>query len=139
MSNLITVDDIEEFSVVRRIPRAAITDNVLAGVRELDERPQIEPFLRAIICDTTNTPHGSTEIADVFTPQVHRGGRALMAAFVNKGKATPTVKAKDVGYQVTRLRPVPNLDLMVLLATGDIQDDIKALLLQTAQDAGADY
>ena len=78
MPTLITVDDIEEFSLARRVPRAAISDAVLAGIKQLDERIQIEPFLRSIISDTTETPHGSTETADIFTPHIHFGGRATL-------------------------------------------------------------
>lgn len=139
MTKSIPLEDVEQFSLVRRVPRESITPAMLAGVKQLDERIQIEPFLRSIIHDTTETPHGSTEIADIFTKQINYGGRARLAAFVNKGKATSSVRMTNVGYQVSKLRPIPKLDLMVLLATGDVQDDIRAHLIQTAQDAAADY
>lgn len=139
MANLVTLEEIEEFSVVRRVPRTAITDEVLEGVRKLLEREEIEPFLRSIISDTIKTPHGSTEIADILTTHVTYGGRPRLAAFVNKGRATPKVRRSDVGDQVLRLADIPNVDLMVLLAVGDIHDDIKMSLLNLAQLSGADH
>lgn len=139
MGNVIQLDDIEEFSLVRRVPRAAITDEVLNGIRQLHETQHIEPFLRSILSDTTETPHGSTEIADILTTQVTYGGQPQMAAFVNKGRSTQRVRSRDVAHQVVRLGRVPRVDLMALLAVGEIQDDIKADLLQVSRDAGAKY
>lgn len=139
MDNVIQVDDIEEFSLVRRVPRAAISDEMLAGIRQLHETQHIEPFLRSIMSDTTETPHGSTEIADILTTQVTYGGRPRLAAFVNKGQSTQRVRSRDVAHQVVRLGRLPRVDLMVLLAVGEIQDDIKADLLQVSRDSGAKY
>ncbi len=139
MDNMIQLDDIEEFSLVRRVPRAAINDEILIGIRQLHETLHIEPFLRSIIIDTTETPHGSTEIADIFTTHVTYSGRPHLAAFVNKGRSTPRVRSRDVAHQVVRLGRVPRIDLMGLLAVGDIQDDIKADLLQVSGDAGSKY
>src|SRR4051812_49250156 len=83
---VVRLEDIDEFAIVRRLPRASINDRVLAGIRALNERTQIEPFLREILVDPTLTAHGSTEIADVLTTHVTIGGHAKHAAFVNKGK-----------------------------------------------------
>lgn len=138
MTELIRLEDIEEFHLVRRIPRQAISDDVLSGIRELNEITQIEPFLRAILPDPTETVHGSGEIADILTTVTY-GGRARHAAFVNKGKSTRKVTSKKVGHQLLKLRQMTGLHLVVLLAVGDIQDDIKRDLLQQAEDAGSDY
>lgn len=139
MTELIRLDDIEEFQSVRRMSRFAINDQVLAGIRSLNETTQIEPFLRTILPDPTETAHGSTEIADILTTHVTYGGRARHAAFVNKGKSTKKVTTRNVGSQLLELRQMTGLDLMVLLAVGDIQDDIKRDLMQLAHDAGSDY
>src|SRR5680860_392796 len=122
MTELIRIEDIEEFRLVRRIPRTEISPDILGGIRELDEKTQIEPMLRSILPDPTETAHGSTEIADILTTHVSYGGRARFAAFVNKGKSTRKVTSKRVGYQVYRLRQIPGLHLIILLAVGDIQD-----------------
>src|SRR5215204_57107 len=133
------LEDIEEFRLVRGLPRATISGDVLAGVRNLNERTEIEPFLRSILPDPTETPHGSTEIADILTTHVTCGNRAQHAVFVNKGKSTKKVTAKAVSHQLLELRQMKGLDLLVLLAVGEIQDDIKRDLMQVAMDAGADY
>jgi hypothetical protein len=112
---------------------------MLVGIRDLDETTQLEPFLRSILSDPTETAHGSTEIADILTTHVTYGGRAQHAAFVNKGKSTKKVTTKKVGYQLLELRQMIGLDLMVLLAVGDIQDDIKRDLMRLAHDADSDY
>ena len=138
MTNLISVENVEEFGLVRRLSRSAITTDMLAGIRRLHETKEIEPFLRAIIFDTTQTPHGSMEVADILTTHVTYGNRPRLAAFVNKGRSTPQVRLSNVGHQVLRLGSIPNIDLMVLLAVGDIQDDIKASLLQLSQHVDSD-
>ncbi len=126
------IEDIEEFELVRRIPRRGIDNQILAGVRQLDEANELEPFLREILPDVTETAHSATEIADILTTHVTIRGVPRLAAFVNKGKATPRVTSKLVVHQVMRLQSVPGLNLIVLLAVGDIQDDIKRDFLQVA-------
>lgn len=135
------LEDIEEFELVRRVPRRAINENpaILQRVRQLGEAEEIEPFLRQILADETRTAHTSTEIADILTHHVTRGGRPVLAAFVNKGRATRRVSAREVAHQISRLGRIPGIGLLVLLAVGDIQDDAKLDLLQTADYAGADY
>jgi len=139
MTAVIRVEDVEEFKLVIRLPRAAISADVLTGIKQLNEKTQIEPFIREIIPDPTDTAHGSTEIADVLTTHLTYGNRPRHAAFVNKGKSTPKVTSKIVGYQLLELRQLDGVDLMVLLAVGEIQDDIKRDLITVAQDANADY
>lgn len=135
----VRLEDIEEFELVCRIPRAAITEEILKGVRLLNEPDEIEPFLRDILTDKTETPHTSTEIADILTTHLTHLRQPRLAAFVNKGKSYPKVTAKEVSYQIIRLRQVPNLGLMVLLAVGEIYDDAKRDFLQIAEDAKVDY
>jgi hypothetical protein len=139
MTELIRLDDIDEFQLVRRVPRTAVTDEMLVGIKNLDETKQIEPFLRLILPDLTETAHGSTEIADILTTHVTYGGQARHAAFVNKGKSSQKVTSKKFSYQLMELRQLTGLHLMVLLAVGDIQDDIKRDLMRLAEDEGCDY
>lgn len=40
------LEDLEEFAVAGRIPRHAITQDILAGIRQLDEKTEIEPLTR---------------------------------------------------------------------------------------------
>lgn len=139
MSRAIRIDEVEEFELARRIPRQAVTPNILEGVRQLREAEEIEPFLREILTDPTQTAHGPNEIADVLTTHVTIAGATQLAAFVNKGRATPRVTSRNVGHQIIRLHNLPNLNLLVLLAVGDIQDNIKQDLLNVAKPTNADF
>lgn len=139
MTKVVRIDEIDEFKLVIRLPRTAITSEVIAGIKQLNEKTQIEPFVREILPDPTETAHGSTEIADILTTHVTYGNSSRHAAFVNKGKSTVKVTSKNVGYQLLELRQLDGIELFVLLAVGDIQDDIKRDLIKVAQDADADY
>jgi hypothetical protein len=132
-------EDIEEFELIRLIPREAITDTIRKGVRKLDERVELEPFLRDILPDKTETPHTSSEIADILTTHVTYSGRPHLAAFINKGKSYPKVTARVVTHQIVRLKQIPHLSLLVLLAVGDIYDDAKRDFLTWAEYINADY
>ena len=133
------IEEIEEFEAANRVPRAAITDEILLGVKNLDESKELELYLREILPDSTNTAHTSTEIADILTTHITVKGQPKLAGFVNKGKSTKKVTSKQVAHQVMRLQRIPNLNLLVLLAVGDIQDDIKLDVIQTAHNMNADY
>jgi hypothetical protein len=85
MGRLIKLHEIEEFSAVVNVPESAATDAIIARVRELDEKTQLEVFLREILADPNETPHGPTEIADILTPRVTVRGAKTVAAFVLKG------------------------------------------------------
>ena len=118
----VRLEELEEFTVAGRIPRHAITQDILAGIRQLDEKTEIEPLLREIFPDPTNTPHTSTEVVDILTTHVTylHSGQPCLAAFVNKGKSYPKVTSKKVAHQMLRLLQIPEIGLIVLLAVGDI-------------------
>jgi hypothetical protein len=139
MKSPIHLEDIEEFEAIRRIPRSTITDKILQGVKNLHEIEEIEPFLRDIIPDKNDTPHTSTEIVDILTPHLTYFGQPRLSAFINKGKSFPTVTAKNVSNQIFKLRRIPSVSLIVLLAVGDIQDDALENFLTTASDINAAY
>lgn len=138
MTRLIRVEDIEEFEKAHGIPRSAINDVILSRIRDLREKEELETYLREIISDKTETPHNPTEIADILTT-VTIEGQPLLTAFVNKGRGIPSVTAKNTSHQIVRLRRMPGLNLIVFVAVGHIQDDLKADLVQVAQDTNAHY
>jgi len=131
--------DIEQFSGIAKVPVQAITEAVLAGVRKLDERKELEPMLREILFDPTETPHGPTEIADILTTKLDVKGKRCEAAFVLKGRSYPRVRSRDIGHQILRLRSLAVLDLMVLVAVGHIQDDAHRDFTRVATDAECDF
>jgi hypothetical protein len=139
MPRQIQIQEIEQFTFVARVPTGAISSQVLDGVRNLHEKDSLEPAVREILYDPNETPHGPTEIADIYTSRVTVGGQPRVAAFVLKGRSFRRVSAREVTHQFVRLRRVPDLGLMVFMAVGDIQDDARSDFIQTAQDAGCDY
>lgn len=139
MPTLLRIENIEEFEQALRVPRIAISDKLLSRLRELREKEELEAFIREILPDLTETPHNPTEIADILTTSVTIEGKPLSAAFVNKGRGTPSVTARNTSHQIHRLRRMPGLNLIVLVAVGHIQDDIKAELIQVAEDSNVHY
>lgn len=100
---------------------------------------EIEPFLRNILADKTVTPHSSTERADILTTHVTYRGNARLTAFVNKGRATQSVTLNKISGQIYKARTIPQVELLVLLAVGNIQDEASANFVQSATDAGSDF
>ena len=139
MSSLIRIQDIDQFSEVVSVPEGAVTADVLAGVRQLDERCNLEPMLRDVLWDPTETPHGPTEIADILSAKVLVRGKPRLAAFVVKGKSFVRVRAEHIAHQVLRLRTLPGLGLIVLVAVGHIQDNAQRDFIQVVRDANCDY
>lgn len=139
MGRLIKIHDIDEFSEVKTISNATINNEILTNIRNLDEKKELERFLREILYDPNKTPHNSVEIADILTSHVHVRGNKRLTAFVLKGKSFQTVSSKRVTHQFAKLRQIPGLGLMVFGAVGNIQDDAQRDFVQTAIDAGCDY
>jgi len=123
MGKPVKLYEIDEFAEVKTIPDGAISQEMLSNVRLLDEKKEIECFIREIIYDPNSTPHGPTEIADILTSHVHVRGSKQLAAFVLKGKSFGTVSSKNVTHQFAKLRQLPGLGIMIFAAVGNIQDD----------------
>ena len=139
MGRLIKIHEIDEFSEVIVIPNATISEAILTKIRNLDEVSEIERFIREILYDPNETPHGPTEIADILTSHVHVRGDKRLTAFVLKGKSFTRVSSRYVTHQFAKLRQIPELGLIVFGAVGNIQDDAQRDFMQTATDTGCDY
>ena len=118
MGRLIKIQDLDQFCEVVNIPEAAITADILESVRQLDERRDLEPMLREVLWDPTETPHGPTEIADILTTKVRVRGERRLAAFVVKGRSFAKVRSEHIDHQIIRLRQLPSLGVMALVAVG---------------------
>lgn len=139
MGRIIKIHGIDEFSEISNIPDAAINVKILSNIRKLDEKTEMERFVREIIYDPNETPHGPTEITDILTSHVHIRGNKRLTAFILKGKSFQRVSSKNVTHQFAKLRQIPQLSLMVFGAVGNIQDDAHKDFFQSAIDAGCDY
>ena len=139
MGRLIKINDLDQFREIVHVGEDAITRDLRDSVQQLDERRTLEPMLREVLYDPTETPHGPTEIADILTTKVRVRGEQRFAAFVLKGRSFAKVRSKDISHQIIRLRTLPDLGVMVLVAVGHIQDDARRDFIQMAKDANCDY
>jgi len=105
----------------------------------LDEREELEPYLRLILHDPNETPHGPAEIADIFTHKLSIQKLTGMAAFILKGRSFPTVKPRDVAHQIYRLEKITGLAIAVFAAPGTILDSAKEHFVSTALRLGCNY
>jgi hypothetical protein len=79
VSLLIPIEAFDNFKAVKDFPVGGLPPNVLSDlvqkVKELDEREELEPWLRAVLADGARTPHGPAEIVDTSrTTSQHRDG-----------------------------------------------------------------
>ena len=139
MSNLIAIDDFDNFVDIREFPSESITEDVLNSVRKLDEREEFEPFLRSILFDTSDTPHGPAEIVDILTHKLRVRKVSGLAAFILKGKSFPTVRPNHVAHQIYRLEKISGLRYAIFAAVGNILDDAKEHFCATAERLDCQY
>jgi superfamily II DNA or RNA helicase len=139
VGKLITVDDVDSFSEVRDYPASIISTHLVQAVSELDEREELEPFLRSILTDVGETPHGPAEIVDILTHKLIYRGKPVMAGFILKGRSFPTVRPKHVAHQIYRLEKIDQLGLALLGYSGTALDQVKEQFCSTAARLGCDY
>lgn len=128
---------IDEFREMAGVP--VVADTTVESLRDADEEHQLEPALMRILGEVDVTPHGPTEEADIVTVHLRVEGRPGFAALVLKGKAWKSVKRRDVTHQLVSAVQLPNVELVVLAAVGDIQDDAKRDLVFLADARGVDW
>jgi superfamily II DNA or RNA helicase len=143
MSLLIPIEAFDNFKEVKDFPIAEIQSDTLhdlvQAVKALDEREEFEPWLRSILADGAQTPHGPAEIVDIFTHQVTKSGLYGMAAFILKGKSFSTVKPADVAHQIYRLKKIDGLKFAIFAAPGTILDAAKEQFCATSEEIGCHY
>ena len=139
LSKLLRVDDFDNCLQVRDTPATQITLAHLHAVRSLDEREELEPYIRAILHDPNDTPHGPAELVDVLTHKVLVQREGGLAAFIIKGRSFPTVRPKDVAHQIYRLEKIADLRFAVFAAPGNILDMAKEHFCATSARLGCRY
>jgi len=136
---LVLVDQIDTFKDVRDFPFPDISPNVVKAVRVLDEKEELEPFLRSILSDQNETPHGPAEVVDILTHKVSYNGTHGLAGFILKGKSFPTVRPKNVSHQIYRLEKIVGLKYAFLGVTGILLDQAQEQFVSTAERLGCTY
>lgn len=139
MSRNIRLHEIDQFSKATTVPEAAIGDDVLRGVRKLNERTELEPAIQDILFDPNETPHGPTEVADIYTSKLIVKGEKMVAGLILKGRSFQKVKSQDIDHQIMKARRIPDVGLLALIAVGSIHDSAHTDFVQTALDAECDY
>jgi superfamily II DNA or RNA helicase len=139
LSLLISIDDFDCFREVGDFPARSILDSVVNAVKNLDEREELEPFIRTVLYDSNETPHGPAELVDILTHKVSAKHESGMAAFVIKGKSFQTVRPAHVAHQIYRLEKIAGLRFAVFVASGTILDEAKEQFCSTAERIGCYY
>lgn len=137
--SLFTLLAVDNFENARGVLPRSVSESAISTVKELDEREEIEAWIQAILHDTNRTPHGPSEVVDIFTHKLTVRGKEGLAAFVLKGKSFPTVRPSHVSHQIFRLEDIQGLDFAIFAASGNVLDDVKRQFVSTARRLGCDY
>lgn len=129
---LVRLEEFDCFRSVLKHVTEEVDEVVVASVRDLDERTELEPALRSILTDVGDTPHGPAEIVDILTHKLTLNRRSGIAAFILKGKSFPKVRPSDVSHQIYRLEKIEDLAYAVFAASGVILDQAKEQFISTA-------
>jgi hypothetical protein len=122
---LFTCLAVDNFENVRGVPPRNVSASAVSTVKELDEREEMEPWIQAILYDTNRTPHGPSEIVDIFTHKLIVRGQEGLAAFILKGRSFATVRPADVSHQIFRLERIQGLNYAIFAASGNVLDEVK--------------
>lgn len=136
---LVKLEDFDHFRSVLKYAPEEVDKVVLTSVRDLDERTEFEPVLRAILTDVGDTPHGPAEIVDILTHKLTLNRKTGVAAFILKGKSFPKVRPKHVSHQIYRLEKIEDLSYAVFAATGVILDQAKEQFITIATRVSEAY
>ncbi len=139
MSSLISIENFDNFRRVIDFPPSTISSEVVSAVQSLDEREEIEPFIRSILSEISGTPHGPAEIVDILTHKVVIDEKPGIAAYILKGKSFPKVRPTHVAHQIYRLEKITPLNIAVFAVTGILLDAAKEQFISTAQRVAEYY
>ena len=139
MATNLSIDDFDSFRYIKDVEEESINRAVIKTIKNLDEKSQLEPYLRSTIFDINETPHGPTEIADILTTKLKCLSNVRYSAFILKGKSFKTIKAKDVSHQIYRLKKIQGLEVSVLAYTGNLLDQPQEEFVSTCLEIGCDY
>ncbi|MBI4218918.1 MAG: hypothetical protein HY682_02160 [Chloroflexi bacterium] len=110
IGTLLAIDALDSFREVKTYPASTIGADLIEAVRQLDEREELEPFLRSILTDVGDTPHGPAEVVDILTHKLIYRGAPVLTAFILKGRSFPKIRPKDVAHQIYRLEKIVGME-----------------------------
>ena len=115
---LVKLEDFDHFRAALKYAPEEVDKVVLTSVRDLDERTEFEPVLRAILTDVGDTPHGPAEIVDILTHKLTLNRKTGVAAFILKGKSFPKVRPKHVSHHRGKRGQVAQCTRWIPVVTG---------------------
>ncbi len=133
---LIEIHDIDEFAKIISVPAESVDAAMVSAIRQLNEKTEMEPFIREILFDPNETAHGPIELADILTTSVHVRRAKCFAGFVLKGKSFKTVSNQVVSHQFDKLATVPKLRVAIFAAVGTIPDEAQRNFSTRAKNEG---
>ena len=139
MSKLLKIEDFNSFKYIKDFPTESINESVIDTIINLNEKTQIEPFIRNSIYDLNDTPHGPMEITDILTTKIEYNGTSKYCAFILKGKSFKAITAKDISHQIYRLKKISGLDVAILAYTGNLLDQPQEEFVSTCEEINCDY
>jgi len=139
MSLNLTIDDFDSFRFIKNVEVDSINSEVLKTVSRLDEKTQIEPYIRSSIFDINDTPHGPTEITDILTTRLRFNTKAKYAGFILKGKSFKKITAQHISHQIYRLKKIDGLEVAILAYTGTLLDQPQEQFISTCKEINCDY
>ncbi len=74
MSRLVPAEAFDNFRLMKDWAAGDFAPTLLDVIKKLDEREEMEPFLRLILADDAQTPHGPAELVDIFTHKLSLKG-----------------------------------------------------------------
>jgi len=136
---IFNLNAVDNFEAARGVPSRSVSQQVLATIRNLDEKEEMEPWIQAILFDTNRTPHGPSEIVDILTHKLVVRSKEGLAAFILKGRSFPTVRPAHVSHQIFRLERLHGLSFAIFAASGNVLDDVKQQFVSTVKRLGCHY
>jgi len=139
MPELIDINQFDSFKKIKDITEDSILEPVIETIKQLNEKTQLEPFIRSSIYDLNDTPHGPAEIVDILTTKISYNENKKYTAIIIKGKSFGTITPRDISHQIFRLRKIDGVEICILAFTGKILDHAKDEFISTCIDIDCDY
>jgi superfamily II DNA or RNA helicase len=139
MSTLIDITEFDSFQRIKNVDARDVRNPAINTIKKLDEKTQLEPFVRACIYDLNDTPHGPVEIVDILTTKITYNNQKKYAAFILKGKSFKRITAQDISHQIYRLKKIDGLDVAILGYTGNILDQPQEEFISTCKEIDCDF
>jgi hypothetical protein len=118
------------FSFKNIVDVKEIPEKQLKIIENLSEN-QIKEKINYILKEDNITSHGPTEILDIWTQKLRilDENDYRLAGFIIKGKSYKKIKIDDIAVNLIKATTQPNIELLILLYTGILDDLARKLFI----------